>query len=178
MIELDGTEYKNNIGANAMLAVSLAAARAGAAELGLPLYRYLSEELGSPNTGNGHLLPAPLMNIINGGAHASNNLDIQEFMIVPHLNDSFSENFRAGVEVFHALKKVLSSKGLSTNVGDEGGFAQLSSHEEAIELILLSIKEAGYEPGKDISLSLDVRRVSSTKRGAIICRAKNYPVKR
>ena len=143
MIELDGTEYKNNLGANAMLAVSLACARAGAAEKDLPLYKYLNENLGAPNVNNELNLPAPLMNIINGGAHASNNLDIQEFMIVPHMKKSFSENFRAGVEVFHALKKVLSSKGLSTNVGDEGGFApELASHEEAIELILQSIEES------------------------------------
>ena len=115
----------------------------------------------------GLVLPAPLMNIINGGAHASNNLDIQEFMIVPHLKKSFSENFRAGVEVFHALKKVLSSKGLSTNVGDEGGFApELSSHEEAIELILQSIKEAGYQPGQDISLSLDAASSEFYEDGA------------
>ena len=111
---------------------------------------------GAPMHKRGRCLPAPLMNIINGGAHASNNLDIQEFMIVPHLKSSFSENFRAGVETFHALKSVLSSKGLSTNVGDEGGFApELESHEQAIDLILSAIEKAGFKPGVDISLSLD-----------------------
>lgn len=156
MLDLDGTEYKSELGANATLAVSLAAARAGAAIKGIPLYRYLKEELGAPQGGTTYRHPAPLMNIINGGAHASNNLDIQEFMIVPHMKKSFSENFRAGVEIFHHLKKVLSQKGQSTNVGDEGGFApNLESHEEAIESILTAIEKAGYRPGEDISLSLD-----------------------
>src|SRR5690606_24420577 len=123
MLELDGTENKDNLGANAILGVSMAICRAAAAEKGKPLYLYLSEDLKIPNAAGKLVLPAPLMNIINGGAHASNNLDIQEFMIVPHMNKSFSENFRAGVEVFHNLKKVLSDKGYSTNVGDEGGFA-------------------------------------------------------
>ncbi|MFA5582922.1 MAG: phosphopyruvate hydratase [Bacteriovoracaceae bacterium] len=156
MLELDGTENKDNLGANAILGVSMAICRAAAAEKGKPLYLYLSEDLKIPNAAGKLVLPAPLMNIINGGAHASNNLDIQEFMIVPHMNKSFSENFRAGVEVFHNLKKVLSDKGYSTNVGDEGGFApDLKSHDEAIECILTAIKKAGYEPGKDISISLD-----------------------
>jgi enolase len=156
MLELDGTEDKSNLGANAILAVSLAACRAGALDAGLPLYRYLAERLQAPN-GVGYLrLPTPLMNIVNGGQHASNNLDIQEFMIVPRLPLSFAENLRAGVEVFHHLKKVLSKRGLSTNVGDEGGFApDLGSHEEAIELILDAIETAGYRPGQDLSLALD-----------------------
>lgn len=156
MIELDGTENKDVLGANAILGVSMAVCRAAAAEKNKPLYRYLFEDLKIPNASGKLILPAPLMNIINGGAHASNNLDIQEFMIVPHMHKSFSENFRAGVEVFHHLKKVLSDKGYSTNVGDEGGFApDLKSHDEAIECILSAIEKAGYQAGKDISISLD-----------------------
>jgi len=156
MIDADGTENKEKFGANAILAVSMAACRLGALGKGKPLYRYLSEDLKVPNAHGGHLLPAPLMNIINGGEHASNNLDIQEFMIVPHMKKSFSENFRAGTEIFHHLKNVLSKLHLSTNVGDEGGFApNLESHEQAINLILEAIKAAGYVPGKDVSLSLD-----------------------
>lgn len=156
MLDLDGTEYKNKLGANAMLAVSLACARAGALNSGKELFRYLREDLGAPNKRGEYVLPAPLMNIINGGAHASNNLDIQEFMIVPHIAQNFSTNLRAGVEVFHHLKKVLSKKDYSTNVGDEGGFApSLKSHEEAIECIAEAIKAAGYDFGKDISLALD-----------------------
>lgn len=157
MLSLDGTDFKNNLGANAMLAVSMAACRAGAMEKRQPLYVYLRESLQCPTEQASYNLPAPLMNIINGGEHASNNLDIQEFMIVPHLKNSFSENLRAGVEVFHHLKKVLESKNYSTNVGDEGGFApSLNSHEEAIECILEAIKKAGYIAGDDISISLDV----------------------
>ena len=157
MLSLDGTDFKNNLGANAMLAVSMAACRAGAMEKRQPLYVYLRESLQCPTEQASYNLPAPLMNIINGGEHASNNLDIQEFMIVPHLKNSFSENLRAGVEVFHHLKKVLESKNYSTNVGDEGGFApSLNSHEEAIECILEAIKNAGYIAGDDISISLDV----------------------
>lgn len=156
MLELDGTENKEKLGANAMLAVSLAAARVGALQNKKSLYRYLCEDLGAPEYSDRYKLPAPLMNIINGGSHAANNLDIQEFMIVPHLNKSFSENLRAGVEVFHNLKKVLNEKNLSTNVGDEGGFApNLKSHIEAIECILFAIEKAGYKPGEDISLSFD-----------------------
>ena len=156
MISLDGTEDKASLGANAILAVSLAACRAAALEANLPLYRYLAEQLAAPNPVGYLRLPTPLMNIINDGQHAANNLDIQEFMIVPHLAASFAENLRAGVEVFHHLKKVLSGKGLSTNVGDEGGFApDLASHESAIELILAAIAAAGYRPGLDISLALD-----------------------
>ncbi|MDF1577144.1 MAG: phosphopyruvate hydratase [Desulfobulbales bacterium] len=156
MIEMDNTENKEDLGANAILAVSMAACRAGALDAGLPLYRYLAEVLKIPNQPGKLRLPAPMMNIINGGEHASNNLDIQEFMIVPHLKAPFSENLRAGVETFHHLKKVLDDKDYSTNVGDEGGFApNLESHEEAIELILSAIEKAGYKPGSDISLALD-----------------------
>jgi enolase len=156
MLELDGTENKSKLGANAILGVSMAICRATELEKNKPVYRYLFEDLKVPNAAGKLRLPAPLMNIINGGAHASNNLDIQEFMIVPHMKKSFSENFRAGVEVFHHLKKVLSDKGYSTNVGDEGGFApDLKSHDEAIECILSAIDKAGYKPGTDISISLD-----------------------
>lgn len=156
MIELDGTEFKKNLGANSMLAVSMAATRAGALVKEKPLYEYMYQDLKVPNPVSKMRLPAPLMNIINGGEHASNNLDIQEFMIVPHLNAPFHENFRAGVEIFHALKKVLNESNHSTNVGDEGGFApNLGSHEEAIECILKAIENAGYKAGEQISLSLD-----------------------
>ncbi|MEN8135619.1 MAG: phosphopyruvate hydratase [Thermodesulfobacteriota bacterium] len=156
MLDLDGTENKESLGANAILAVSMASCRAAALDRDLPLYEYLANILKIPNQPGRMRLPTPMMNIINGGEHASNNLDIQEFMIVPHLQAPFSENLRAGVEIFHHLKKVLSDKGYSTNVGDEGGFApDLNSHEEAIELILASIEKAGYRPGPDISLALD-----------------------
>ena len=156
MLDADGTENKEKFGANAILAVSLANCRAGALSKGKSLFHYMFEDLKIPTLNNEMCLPTPLMNIINGGEHASNNLDIQEFMIVPHMKKSFKENFRAGVEVFHHLKKVLSDAGHSTNVGDEGGFApDLKSHEEAIEAILSAITKAGYKPGIDISLSLD-----------------------
>lgn len=156
MLELDGSEFKSNLGANATLAVSMAAARGGALEKGLPLYKYLFEELNCPNPIGKYSLPTPLMNIINGGEHASNNLDIQEFMIVPHMKKSFSENLRAGVEVFHHLKKVLAKKDYSTNVGDEGGFApNLSSNEEAIEYVLKAVEAAGLKPGTDVFIAMD-----------------------
>jgi enolase len=159
MIKADGTENKETFGANAILAVSMAACRCGAASLNKPLFRYLREDLKVPRyrgSESDYFLPAPLMNIINGGAHASNNLDIQEFMIVPHMDKPFSENFRAGVEIFHHLKSVLSKAGYSTNVGDEGGFApSLKSHEEAMDLILQAITNAGYKAGVDVSLALD-----------------------
>jgi enolase len=156
MLDLDGTENKSNLGANALLAVSLANARAGANESELPLFSYLRDKLNCPNSRGHFCLPTPLMNIINGGQHASNNLDIQEFMIVPHMKESFADNFRAGVEVFHHLKSILNKQGFSTNVGDEGGFApDLESHEMAIELILSAIEKAGLKPGKDMSLSFD-----------------------
>ncbi|WP_457642718.1 phosphopyruvate hydratase [Persephonella sp.] len=149
MLELDGTENKSNLGANAILAVSLAVARASAEELELPLYRYIGGT-------NAKLLPVPLMNVINGGAHADNNLDFQEFMIVPVYGESFKEALRCGVEVFHTLKKVLKEKGHSTNVGDEGGFApNLNSTKEALDILMLAIDRAGYEPGEDVLLAID-----------------------
>ena len=149
MIELDGTAGKGRLGANAVLAVSLAVARAAAAEQGLPLYRYLGGE-------DARTLPVPMMNIVNGGAHASNNVDIQEFMIMPVSAGSFSEGLRMGVEVFHALKKVLTEAGKSTAVGDEGGFApDLGSDIEAAEVVMRAIEAAGYRPGEDILLSVD-----------------------
>jgi enolase len=150
LIELDGTPNKSNLGANALLAVSLACARAGAEACGLPLYRYL----GGTQT---QQMPVPMFNIINGGAHADNNVDFQEFMIVPKGAPSFREGLRYGVEVFHALKKVLKDKGLATAVGDEGGFApNLGSNEEALQMIMRAIEAAGYKPGVDISIALDV----------------------
>lgn len=150
MIKLDGTKNKSKLGANAILGVSLAAARAGAASEGLPLYRYLGSK-------SAVTLPVPLMNIINGGEHADNNLDFQEFMIVPLGFKKFREAIRAGVEVFHNLKATLSKKGYSTAVGDEGGFApNLGSNEEAVECILEAINKAGYKPGSQIALALDV----------------------
>ena len=147
MIELDGTENKERFGANAILGVSMAAMRAAANFKGLPLYKYI---------GNGTTLPVPMMNIINGGAHADNKLDFQEFMIIPQ-RDTIKERVRVGAEVFHNLKKVLNEKGLSTGVGDEGGFApDLGSNAEGFELIIEAIKKAGYEPGKDVCLGIDV----------------------
>ncbi len=150
MIDLDGTDTKRKLGANAILAVSLAVAKAGAEACGLPLYRYV----GGPNA---RVLPVPFMNIVNGGAHADNTLDPQEFMIVPHGAESFAEALRMGVEVFHHLKAILKRKGLSTSVGDEGGFApDLAASEEALEIILAAIKAAGYRAGSQIGLALDV----------------------
>lgn len=149
MIELDGTKTKSKLGANALLAVSMATARAAATELELPLYRYL----GGPNA---RTLPVPMMNIVNGGAHADNNVDFQEFMIVPAGAETFSEALRIGTEIFHTLKAVLKGKGYATSVGDEGGFApNLRSNEEAVETILESIAKAGYAPGGDCWLALD-----------------------
>ncbi|MEQ8349877.1 MAG: phosphopyruvate hydratase [Leptospiraceae bacterium] len=149
MLEVDGTENKSNIGANAILGASLAMARAASSALGLPLYRYL----GGPNAGT---LPVPMMNIINGGAHADNGVDFQEFMIMPVRFDTFREALRAGAEIFHSLKKVLHDRGLGTAVGDEGGFApNLKSSEEAIEVILKAIENAGYKPGVQIFIGLD-----------------------
>ena len=149
MIEDDGTENKSNFGANAILGVSMACARAAANYVGLPLYRYLG--------GMGAVqMPVPMMNVINGGAHANNNLDLQEFMIIPIGAPSFHEAVRYGAETFHALKNIINGRGMSTAVGDEGGFApNIDSHEEAIELIIEAIKAAGYEPGKDIAIGLD-----------------------
>jgi enolase len=149
LIQLDGTENKSNLGANAMLGVSLAAARAAATEYGLPLYKYIGGV-------NANTLPIPMMNILNGGQHADNKIDIQEFMIMPVGAPSFSEALRMGTEVFHHLKAVLKSKGHSTNVGDEGGFApNLSSNEEAIEVVIEAIEKAGYKAGQDIYIALD-----------------------
>ena len=149
MIDADGTPNKGNLGANALLSVSLAVARAAAEDVGLPLYRYL----GGPTA---HVLPVPMMNILNGGAHATNNVDLQEFMVVPVGAKEFAEGLRMGVEVFHALKKVLSGQGLSTAVGDEGGFApQLPHNEAALEAIMAAIQAAGYEPSKDVCIALD-----------------------
>lgn len=175
MMELDGTENKAKLGANAILGVSMASARAAALDHKLPLYRYLAEVLNAPKATGKLRLPTPLMNIINGGAHASNNLDIQEFMIVPHMKKSFGENLRAGVEVFHHLKKVLSDEDHATNVGDEGGFApNLKSHQEAIELILKAIEKAGYRPGEDISLSLDAAASEFYESNRYQMQGKNY----
>jgi len=149
MIGLDGTSKKSNLGANAILAVSMACARAAAQMQGVSLYRYLGST-------EARVLPVPMMNIINGGKHADNNLDIQEFMIVPHKADSFADAIRMGIEVFHTLKKVLSEKGLVTSVGDEGGFApRLESNESALQVIMEAIKRAGYKPGEEIGLAID-----------------------
>ncbi len=175
MLDVDGTENKEKLGANAILAVSMCVARAGALEKGKSLYAYLREDLGVPVASDKYRLPTPMMNIINGGEHASNNLDIQEFMIIPHMEKSFSENLRAGVETFHALKSVLTEKGYSTNVGDEGGFApSLKSHEEALDLILSAIEKAGYKPGQDISISLDAAASEFYKDGSYKMQGKSY----
>ncbi len=149
MVEIDGTENKGKLGANAMLAVSLAVAKAAAEDAGLPLYQYL----GGPNARE---LPVPMMNVLNGGAHADNNIDIQEFMIIPAGASSCSEAIRIGAEIFHNLKSVLKKKGYSTAVGDEGGFApNLKSNEEAVQVILEAVEKAGYKPGHDVFLGLD-----------------------
>ena len=149
MIELDGTENKSRLGANAILGVSLACAKAAAQETGQELYRYLGGV-------GGHTLPIPMMNILNGGSHADNSIDFQEFMIMPVGAPTFSEALRMGAEVFHNLRSVLKSKGLSTNVGDEGGFApNLGSNEEAVMCILQAIEKAGYRPGEDVYIALD-----------------------
>ncbi len=149
LIEIDGTENKGKLGANATLAVSMAVAKAAAMESNLPLYRYLGGV-------NASVLPIPLMNILNGGAHADNKIDFQEFMIVPVGATSFSDGLRWGVEVFHHLKSVLKKKGFSTNVGDEGGFApEIQSNEEAIEIVLMAIEAAGYQPGSQIAIAMD-----------------------
>lgn len=159
MRDLDGSDNKANLGANAILAVSLATAKAAATTLGIPLYHYLGGPLAN-------LLPVPLMNVINGGAHADNNVDIQEFMIVPHGASSFSEALRWGAEVFASLSKVLSAKGLLTGVGDEGGFApNLGSNQEALDLLIQAIEKAGYKPGEQIALALDVAATELYKDG-------------
>lgn len=168
MIELDGTDNKSRIGANAILGVSLAAARAASAMLDLPLYRYIGG-LGAS------MLPVPFMNILNGGEHADNNMDIQEFMIVPHGADSFSAALQMGTEVFHNLKAILQDRGLNTNVGDEGGFApDLESSEAALELIVEAIKKAGYRPGEDISLALDCAASEFYRDGSYHLEGSSY----
>jgi enolase len=160
LIELDGTENKNKLGANAILGVSLGVCRATSIEMETPLYRYIGGC-------NAKELPVPMMNILNGGAHADNNLDIQEFMIVPAGLPNFTEALRAGSEIFHALKGILKKKGLNTAVGDEGGFApNLSGHEEAVSLILEAIRSSGYAPGKDVYLALDAAASEFCKDGS------------
>lgn len=149
LIHLDGTEYKSKLGANAILAVSMAFAKASANAKNIPLYRYLSDK-------EKYIMPVPCMNVINGGKHADNNVDFQEFMIAPHNAPTFKESIRMGVEVFHTLKEILKKKGYSTGVGDEGGFApNLKSNQEAVEVILEAISKAGYKPGSDVAICLD-----------------------
>jgi enolase len=164
MLELDGTPNKSHLGANAILSVSMAVARAAADEAGLPLYRYLGGPLA-------HVLPVPMMNILNGGAHASNTVDCQEFMVVPIGAESFPEGLRMGVEVFHALKKVLAKRGLSTAVGDEGGFAPNLPHDEAaLEAIMSAVEAAGFAAGKDIAIALDVAASELFEDGSYVFR--------
>ncbi len=168
MIELDGSDNKSRLGANAILGVSLALARAAASMLDLPLYRYIGGL-------DGCMLPVPFMNILNGGEHADNNMDIQEFMIVPLGASTFSQAMQMGTEVFHHLKKILKSRGLNTNVGDEGGFApDLGSSEEALELILEAIASAGYRAGEEISLALDAAASEFYKDGLYHVEGRNY----
>ena len=160
LCDIDGTENKSKLGANAILGVSLAVAHAAAKDVNLPLYRYVGGSQACR-------LPVPLMNVLNGGAHANNGLDIQEFMIVPTVNNSFAESLRAGSEIFHTLKKILHKKNLSTAVGDEGGFAPvLKSNEEALELLMQAILEAGYEAGQNVFLALDVAATELYKDNA------------
>ena len=171
MIELDGTANKSKLGANATLGVSMAVARSAAEWLEMPLYRYL----GGVNTRD---LPVPLMNVLNGGAHADNNVDVQEFMVVPAGAPTFSEALRCGVECYHALKSVLKGRGLSTAVGDEGGFApNLRSNEEALEALVQGIEKAGYRPGKDVVLALDVAASELYQNGKYRLAAEKKPVK-
>ncbi|HHT9116489.1 MAG: phosphopyruvate hydratase [Planctomycetes bacterium] len=166
LIKLDGTKNKEKLGANAMLGVSLAVAKAAANALCLPLYRYIGGT-------NARVLPVPMMNILNGGKHADNNMDIQEFMIVPIGADTFAEALRMGAEVFHNLRSVLKSKGYNTNVGDEGGFApNLKTHEEALDLIMEAIKKAGYEAGRDIYLALDPAASEFYREGKYLLRSE------
>lgn len=157
--DIDGTENKSKLGANAILGVSLAMAKAGAMTTGQPLYRYIGGSQACR-------LPVPLMNVLNGGAHANNGLDIQEFMVVPVVQNSFRESLRAGAEIFHTLKKILAKKGLSTAVGDEGGFApKLTSNQDALDLLMEAITQAGYEPGQNVFLALDVAATELYKDG-------------
>ncbi len=167
LIALDGAPNKSRLGANAILGVSMAASRAAAEAVGLPLYRYLGGI-------NARRMPAPMMNIVNGGAHATNNLDIQEFMIIPIGADSLAGAVRMGAEIFHVLKKLLKEKGLSTGVGDEGGFApDLESNEAALKLIISAVKSAGYQPGKDIGLALDCAASEFYKDGSYVLASEN-----
>jgi len=160
LIELDGTPNKGNLGANAILGVSMAVAKAAADSADLPLFRYV----GGPNA---HVLPVPMMNILNGGSHADSNVDIQEFMVAPFGASSFAEALRTGVEVYHSLKSVLKGKGLGTGLGDEGGFApNLENNRAALDLILVAIEQAGFTPGKDVGLALDVAATEFFKDGA------------
>jgi len=171
LLELDGTDFKSKLGANALLGVSLACAKAAAEDAELPLYQYLGGT-------NAKELPLPMMNIINGGAHADNNVDIQEFMIMPAGAASFKEALRMGAEIFHALKKVLKSKDYNTAVGDEGGFApDLKSNEEALEVIMDAIKEAGYKPGEEVLLALDVASSELYKNGKYTLANEKKPQK-
>ena len=171
MIELDGTENKSNLGANAILGVSIAIARAAASASNKPVYKYLGND-------DAHIIPVPMMNIINGGEHADNNLDIQEFMIMPVGADCFRDALRIGAEVFHCLKKILNAKGYNTNVGDEGGFApELKCNEEALGTIVEAINKAGYEPGKDVLLALDTAANEVYKDGKYILKAESDPEK-
>jgi enolase len=171
MIELDGTEFKTNLGANAILGVSLAVAKAAADEAGQPLYKYIGGA-------NARELPLPMMNIINGGAHADNNVDIQEFMIMPAGASCFKEALRMGAEIFHALRGVLKGKGYNTSVGDEGGFApNLKSNEEALEVIMEAIVKAGYKPGEDVLLALDVASSELFKDGKYTLENETQKVK-
>ena len=166
MIELDGTENKSRLGANAILGVSMAAAKAAAIQKKMPLYKYLGGE-------DANILPVPMMNILNGGAHADNNVDLQEFMIMPRGAASFKEALRMGAEIFHNLKKILHDKKLSTAVGDEGGFApDLRSNEEAVEVILQAIEKAGYKAGKDVFIALDPASSSFYENGKYILEAE------
>ncbi len=171
LLELDGTDFKSNLGANALLGVSMACAKAAAEDAGLPLYQYIGGA-------NAKELPVPMMNILNGGAHADNNVDIQEFMVMPAGAGSFKEALRMGAEIFHALKKVLKGKGYNTAVGDEGGFApNLKSNEEALEVIMEAIREAGYKPGEDVLLALDVASSELFKDGKYHLENEKQPVK-
>ena len=171
MIELDGTENKSSLGANAILGVSIAIARAAASTSNKPVYKYLGND-------DAHIIPVPMMNIINGGEHADNNLDIQEFMIMPVGADCFRDALRIGAEVFHCLKKILNAKGYNTNVGDEGGFApELKCNEEALGTIVEAINKAGYEPGKDVLLALDTAANEVYKDGKYVLKAEEDPEK-
>ncbi|MBK7645371.1 MAG: phosphopyruvate hydratase [Planctomycetes bacterium] len=171
MIELDGTPNKSRLGANAILGVSLALAKAAAEESGLPLYRYIGGAAA-------HVLPVPMLNILNGGQHADNNVDVQEFMVMPFGAPNFAEGLRMGAEVYHALKSVCKQKGLNTAVGDEGGFApNLASNEEAIQLILTAVEKAGYKPGEEVRLALDVAASELWKDGKYVFEGKNKTAK-